>query len=111
MFEYIAALESNKFFIGILMILMNIWGRYVVDEVSTSEEEYRRNIILRRIAIFALAFTATRDLVVSIFLTAGFVILAMGVSRRGQEGMTNQQATSLIHQPAYDPKVPALFPN
>ena len=102
MMEYLSILENNKFFIGVLMILMNIWGRFVVDEVSTNEEEYRRNIILRRVAIFALAFTATRDIVVSIFLTAGFVILAMGVSRRGQEGMTNQQAVG-ISPPASQP--------
>ena len=98
--EYLSILENNKFFIGVLMILMNIWGRFVVDEVSTNEEEYRRNIILRRVAIFALAFTATRDIVVSIFLTAGFVILAMGVSRRGQEGMTNQQAVGISPPPS-----------
>ena len=100
--DLLSIVESNKFIVGISMILMNIWGRYIVDEVSSNEEEYRRNIILRRIAIFALAFTATRDVIVSIFLTAGFVILAMGVSRRGQEGMTNQQAVGMI-PPASEP--------
>lgn len=110
MFEYFSALETNKFFIGLLMILMNLWGRYVVDEISDSEEEYRRNLILRRIAIFALAFTATRDIAVSLLLTAGFVILAMGVSRRGQEGMVNPPKKE-ANQPAYDSSAPPLFQN
>lgn len=99
---------------------MNLWGRYIVDEISSNEEEYRRNIILRRLAIFALCYSATRDLMVSITLTAGFVILAMGVSRRGQEGMANpekkdtplRKAAGLdkdVEQPAYDTDHKPLF--
>lgn len=107
MLEYLSALENSKFFIGIVMIFMNIWGRYVVDEISGDEEEYRRNIILRRVAIFAIAFMATRDLLISIFLTAGFVILAMGISRRSQEGMKNPEPE--VNQPAYDASVPPMY--
>jgi hypothetical protein len=112
---------DSKFFLGIVMIAMNLWGRYIVDEISTSEEEYRRNIILRRIAIFAVCYAATRDILISLSLTAGFVILAMGVSRRGQEGMANpspspervlRKSAGLggdVDKPAYDPAVKPLF--
>lgn len=113
----LAAILESKFALGILMIMTNIWGRHIVDEISTSDEEYRRNLILRRLAIFALCFTATRDLVTSIALTAGFVIMAMGISRRGPEGMTNPEKDEIpkktglgnVEQPAYDTKVPQLF--
>lgn len=110
----IAEILESKFTIGILMIMTNIWGRHIVDEISTSEEEYRRNLILRRLAIFALCYTATRDLLTSIALTAGFVILAMGISRRGQEGMKNpdipkKSGLGVVEQPAYDTSVPKLF--
>jgi hypothetical protein len=117
----LTAITDSKFFIGIIMIAMNLWGRYIVDEISESEEEYRRNIILRRIAIFAVCYAATRDLLVSLSLTAGFVILAMGVSRRGPEGMTNpspspervmRKTSGLgpdVDKPAYDKDVKPLF--
>jgi flagellar biosynthesis component FlhA len=112
-------LLESKFTIGILTIMMNIWGRHIVDEVSTNEEEYRRNIIIRRLVIFAMCYIATREIITSIALTAGFVILAMGVSRRGQEGMENPEKKDEIRkragiegsveQPAYDTTAPQLF--
>jgi len=63
------------------MMLMNVGSRYIVDEFSQKEEEYQRNIFLRRIAIFAVCYMGTRDLVHALLLTAGFVVMAMGISR------------------------------
>ena len=63
------------------MMLMNVGSRYIVDEFSQKEDEYQRNIFIRRVAIFAVCFMGTRDLVHALLLTAGFVVLAMGISR------------------------------
>jgi hypothetical protein len=60
--KYLEALNTNKFFIGVMMILLNIGSRHLVDEFSGSQEEYSRNLLLRRIAIFAVCFIATRDI-------------------------------------------------
>ena len=84
------ALNDNKFFLGVMLLLLNIGSRYLVDEFSVSPEEYSRNLILRRMAVFAVCFVGTRDIVTSIFLTAGFVILAQGVSSKSREGMANK---------------------
>jgi len=110
--RYLDALNNNKFFIGVMMILLNIGSRHLVDEFSGSEEEYNRNILLRRIAIFAVCFIATRDVVTSTLLTAGYVIIAMGVSRRSAEGMANQKVDAGVSKadwPAYDRNVPPMF--
>ena len=107
------AINTNKFFIGVMMILLNIGSRHLVDEFSGSEEEYKRNILLRRIAIFAVCFIATRDIIHSTLLTAGYVIIASGVSRRSAEGMTNPEkvdaGVSKADWPAYDRNVPPMF--
>ena len=45
-------------------------------------------------------------------LTAGYVIIAMGVSRRSSEGMANQKVDAGISKadwPAYDRNVPPMF--
>ena len=63
------------------MMLMNVGSRYIVDEFSTREDEYKRNIFLRRVAIFAVCYMGTRDLAHALLLTAGFVVMAMGISR------------------------------
>jgi hypothetical protein len=111
-------LNNSKFFLGIVMIILNIGSRYLVDEFSVNPDDYTRNIILRRIAIFAVCFAATRDIIVSIILTAGFIIIASGVSSKSREGMANQKKAevknsgpSKADQPAYDPNTPLLFKN
>jgi hypothetical protein len=85
------ALNDNKFFLGIMMILLNIGSRHLVDEFSTDPKTYDQNIILRRLAVFAVCFVGTRDLVTSLLLTAGFIIIAQGVSSRSREGMANKE--------------------
>lgn len=107
-------LSESKLFLGIMILITNIGSRHLVDEFSTSEEEYSRNLVLRRIAVFGVCFAATRDIITSLLLTAGFVILASGISSRSREGMKNKETPkdpggSKAENPAYDPKVPMLF--
>ena len=101
------ALNTNKFFLGAAMILLNVGSRHLVDEYSSNPEEYDRNILLRRLAIFAVCFVGTRDLVVSLVLTAAFVILAQGVSRRSREGMRNRTQTEIQQEETSGPKIAA----
>lgn len=87
----LTALNDNKFFLGVMLLFLNVGSRYLVDEFSISPKEYNRNLMLRRLAVFAVCFVGTRDVVVSILLTAGFVILAQGVSSKSREGMANKE--------------------
>jgi hypothetical protein len=109
------ALNDNKFFLGIMLLTLNLGSRHLVDEFSASPEEYNRNLILRRFAVFAVCFVGTRDIIVSILLTAAFIIISTGVSMKNREGMENQAAKkvepggSRADQPAYDTKTPMLF--
>jgi hypothetical protein len=100
-------------FAGIMMLLLNVGSRFITHEYSDSDEEYRQNILLRRLAIFAACFIGTRSIITSILLTAGFVVLSAGLFRGkstyAQEGMSNpdmtmRAAAGLAHvdAPAYD---------
>jgi hypothetical protein len=104
------ALNDNKFFLGVMLLLLNIGSRYLVDEFSTDPTQYNQNLILRRLAVFAVCFVGTRDLVTSILLTAGFIIIAQGVSSRSREGMKNKEAEEkpIVESPAWDESVPPL---
>ena len=94
-------IQPQLLFLGICMMLMNVGSRYIVDEFSQKEDEYQRNIFLRRVAIFAVCFMGTRDLVHALLLTAGFVVLAMGISRshpnEGFEGKSEPETKSSLH--------------
>lgn len=106
-------LNNSKFFLGVMLLLLNLGSRYLVDEFSTNPEEYSRNLVLRRFAVFAVCFVGTRDLVTSLLLTAGFIIMAQGVSSKSREGMANKKkietAEPSVEQPAFDPSVPPMF--
>ena len=86
-------LNSSLFFIGIMMLLLNVGSRYIVHELADTDEEYRKYILIRRLAVFAVCFVGTRDIVVSLILTAAFVVLSTGIfqgkSKYAREGMTN----------------------
>lgn len=106
------ALNDNKLFLGIMLIVLNIGSRHLVDEFSSNDEEYRRNLVLRRIAVFAVCFVGTRDIIISLILTAAFIIISTGVSMRSREGMKVKKVDpvqSKADQPAYDTKTPMLF--
>jgi len=79
-------LNNHKLFLGIMLILVNVGSRHFIDELSEDPKVYQRNLLLRRIAIFAVCFVGTRDLVYSLLLTAGFIIIAQGMSSRSREG-------------------------
>lgn len=109
---------SSPFMIGVLMLVMNVGSRYITHEFSDNDEEYQQNILLRRIAIFAVCFVGTRDLITSLILTAGFVILSAGIFRGksvyAREGMASNPDLALraaaglagqIDDPAYDKTV------
>lgn len=114
--------ETSPFFAGIMMLLLNIGSRYITHEYSSNDEEYRQNILLRRLAIFAVCFIGTRSVVVSIILTAAFIILSAGLFRGksdyAREGMTTPDGNTAmraaaglagqIDAPAYDSS-PAMF--
>jgi len=119
--DHLNAVATSPFTIGIMILLTNIASRYIVHEFSTNDEEYGQNILLRRLAVFAVCFVGTRDLIVSILLTAGFVILAGGLIRGSsayaREGMHNSPDRNLrtkaglrdCDQPAYDTHATPLF--
>lgn len=85
--------DSALLFTGAMMLVLNIGSRDILHEFSNNDEEYRQNILLRRIAIFAVCFMGTRDITHSLLLTAAFVVLATGLhhskSVYAREGMKN----------------------
>lgn len=111
--RYVQFVESSPMFAGVMMLLLNIGSRYITHEYSNNDEEYMQNIVLRRLAIFAVCFIGTRSIVTSIILTGAFVILSAGIFRGkstyAREGMTADQTTTMraaaglapIDEPAY----------
>lgn len=72
----IQKLNSSKFFAGIVMLMLNIGSKYISINLSKTQEQYLRNSIGRQLLIFSIAWIGSRDIILSLFLTATFVVLS-----------------------------------
>ena len=69
-------LNQSKLLIGIIMIIMNVSSKYIDIGFSKTQEQALRNGLAREILIFAISFTATRDIVTAFILTGTFMLLS-----------------------------------
>ena len=69
------SLNDSKFFAGIVMLIMNIGSKYVVVELSRTQESFMKYTLGRLLLIFSILWIGTRDIVISLMLTAVFVLL------------------------------------
>ena len=72
-------LTNSKYFAGIMMLTLNLGPRFLVMELSQNQEQILSNKIIRRFVLFSVLFVATRDIWVSITLTAAFIVLVTGI--------------------------------
>jgi len=73
--ENLASLNNSKFFAGLVMIMLNIGSKYITIELSKTQEEYLKNHVARQILIFSISWMGTRDILMSLALTAIFVVM------------------------------------
>jgi hypothetical protein len=68
-------ISTNKIFIGIMMIFMNIGSRYIEIKLTKGQEMFVKNIA-REVLIFIIAFMGSRDIFIALILTAVFIVLS-----------------------------------
>ena len=76
LFSTISSLNDSKFFAGIVLICMNIGSKYITIKLSKTQEDFIKNHLGRQVLMFAIAFTATKNIVTALLLTAIFYILS-----------------------------------
>ena len=73
--ENLASLNNSKFFAGLIMIMLNIGSKYITIELSKTQEECLKNHVARQILIFSISWMGTRDILMSLALTAIFIVM------------------------------------
>ena len=74
--NFLYNINESKILAAICMLLLNIGSKYIELNISDSQAEYMRNEIGREILIFAMVFVGTKDIILSIIVTAAFIALA-----------------------------------
>jgi hypothetical protein len=75
-YKYYTKLNNSKLLAGLAMIILNLFSKYVELKLTKNQEEYLRNTIGREILIFTVVFVGTHDIIISILMTAAFLILS-----------------------------------
>lgn len=77
-------INSNKYFVGFMMIILTIGGRFIISELSDEQKEKIDNPIFRKIFVFCAFFMATRDVVTTLLLTIVFLIFLESINFEGE---------------------------
>lgn len=70
------AINTNPYFIGLMMLLLNLGGRFLGMEISKEQEKVFQNPWVRRGLVFTVLFIATRNVFVAAIMTV-FVLIVM----------------------------------
>jgi hypothetical protein len=70
-----ASVNSNPYFIGLMMLLLNLGGRFLSLEISKEQEKFLSQPIVRRFFLFAVLFVATRNVVIAAGLAIIVIVL------------------------------------
>jgi hypothetical protein len=62
-------LNTNPYFIGVMMLLLNLGGRFLGMEMSKNQEKFFQQVWVRRFFIFTVLFIATRNVLIALFLS------------------------------------------
>ncbi len=71
------SINTNPYFIGLMMLLLNLGGRFLSLEISKDQEKFLSQPMVRRFFLFAVLFVATRNIIIAAGL-AFVVILLLG---------------------------------
>lgn len=67
--------NTNPYFIGLMMLVLNLGGKYLGMDVSKGQERFFQNPWFRRFIIFTVLFISTRNIWVALTLGTILIIL------------------------------------
>ena len=73
---YFSHLNNSKYFIGLVILIMNVGSRYVTIKLSKTHEQLIKNLITKDLLIFSILFISLRDILLAFLFTAVFKILS-----------------------------------
>ncbi len=73
--QAIMGINTNPYFIGTMMLLLNLGGRFIAMEMSKGQEAFFQNPWVRRLLLFTVVFVGTRNVVVAFWMSLIIILL------------------------------------
>jgi len=107
--------NSNPYFIGMMMLVLNLGGRFIGMEITKKQEEFLQHPWVRRLLIFTVLFVGTRNIQIAFWSTVVVVLIlgylfnensalclfgkggAQGATCSGKEDMTPEEK-EILHR-------------
>lgn len=77
--QWVYTLDSSPLFAALLVVIMNLGGRYLSLDISKSQEAVLTHPIVRRIVLFAILFLATRNVLIALVLTVFISVIVFNL--------------------------------
>lgn len=71
----ILSINNSKLFAGCIVILMNIGGKYISNNVTEGAHKFFNTKLVRYFLVFCIGFMATRDVVLAVIIFLLFLII------------------------------------
>jgi hypothetical protein len=68
-------LNTNPYLVGMLMLLLNLGGRFLALELTKKQEAFLQGTWIRPFIFFTVIFVATRNLVAAFWITLLFFFI------------------------------------
>jgi len=92
----ITSINSNPYFIGSMMLLLNLGGRHLATGLTPEQDKFFQQPWFRQLLIFVIFFIGTRNIISSFFMSIVFILL-IGY-------LFNDTSTLYIFNPSIDSK-------
>ena len=74
--QNILTMNQSKIFAGLVIIVLNVSGKFATIKLSKSLESYLKYTFSRNILVFSMAWMGTRDIYTALGITALFMLCA-----------------------------------
>jgi hypothetical protein len=105
----IMSLNTNPYFIGVMMLMLNLGGRFLGMEVTKEQEKFFQNPWVRRALIFTVLFVATRNVVVAFIMTL-FTLLFLSFLLNENSSLCLFKKCDVAKPPVVNPGISAGSP-
>ena len=72
---FFATMNTNTYFIGMMMLILNLGGRHLATSLTPEQDQFLQNPWVRRILLFVVIFVATRNIFTAFWLSISIIFL------------------------------------
>jgi hypothetical protein len=73
--SFFATMNTNTYFIGMMMLILNLGGRHLATSLTPEQDKFLQNPWIRRILLFVVIFVATRNIFTAFWLSISIIFL------------------------------------